>query len=256
MMTSKKLLPAAVLTTLVLSTLGLGCGGGGGTPVTETSFCMRKAEAECQVSERCVSDKAACLAERMTLCTQFATAAKAGNERVFTAGNVDACINKTTSVYAKTAPITPQELADMLDLCNYVFQGDGETLKDMCDRQIRLRGQGHLRQGLLRHLDDQGRRPAVQRSGRGVLDRELLHDEPVDAAGLYREGDDRRDVQPDDALPRGAALFGHHVHRPRRRGHAVRQQRRLRDGGAVLRPLRRQPLHAGAFVRGAVAVVR
>ncbi len=59
MMTSKKLLPAAVLTTL--AALGLGCGGGGGTPTTEASFCMRKAEAECQVSARCVSDMAMCL---------------------------------------------------------------------------------------------------------------------------------------------------------------------------------------------------
>jgi hypothetical protein len=131
MTTGKNLFGAAMLTTLVLGLVG--CGGGGGTPVTEASFCMRKAEAECQVSERCVSDKTMCLAERMTMCTQFAAAAKAGGKRVFTPGNVDACVNKTTSVYAKTAAITPQELADMLDLCNYVFQGDGETLTDPCD---------------------------------------------------------------------------------------------------------------------------
>jgi len=134
MMTGKNLFGAAVLTTLTLGLgLGLGCGGGGGTPVTEASFCMRKAEAECQVTERCVSDKTMCLAERMTMCTQFATAAKASNKRVFTPGNVNACIDKTKSVYAKTAPITPQELADMNDLCNYVFQGDGEVLTDACD---------------------------------------------------------------------------------------------------------------------------
>jgi len=139
MMTGKNLFGAAVLTTLTLG-LGLGCGGGGGTPVTEASFCMRKAEAECQVSDRCVSEKAACLAERMMLCTQFASAAKASGKRMFTPGSVDACINKTRSVYSKTGAITPQELADTLDLCNYVFQGIGEVQIAACDVKYDCKG--------------------------------------------------------------------------------------------------------------------
>jgi len=130
MMTSKKLFGAAMLTTLVL---GLGCGGGGGTAVTEASFCMQKAEAECQVTERCASDKAACLTERQGVCAQFSAEAKVSGKRVFTPGNVGACINKTKSVYAKTSPITPQDMTDMDEACNYVFQGTGMVLLAECD---------------------------------------------------------------------------------------------------------------------------
>jgi hypothetical protein len=136
MMTSKNRLHAAVLTTLVL---GLGCGGGGGAPVTEASFCTRKAEAECQVTERCAADKTMCLTERMTLCSQFATAAKASGKRVFTPGNVNACVDKTRAVYGKPT-ITPQDMADVAEACNYVFQGDGEVLTDACDVKYDCKG--------------------------------------------------------------------------------------------------------------------
>jgi hypothetical protein len=126
MMMDKKLVRAAVLTFLVA-----GCGGGGGAPVTESDFCLRKAEAECQVTARCASSMSACINQRMGMCTQFAMAAKMGT-RVFTPGNVNACIDKTRSVYAKTSPITPQDLADVDDACNYVFQGTGVVQVNMC----------------------------------------------------------------------------------------------------------------------------
>jgi hypothetical protein len=131
MMTGKKLFGAAMLTTLVSGVMG--CGGGGGAAVTEASFCMQKAEAECQVAERCAADKAACLSERQTICTQFATAPRPAACACSRPGNVGACIDKTRSVYAKTSAITPTDMADMLDACNYVFQGDGKVLVDACD---------------------------------------------------------------------------------------------------------------------------
>jgi hypothetical protein len=111
-----------------------GCGGGGGgKTVTETDFCAQKADAECQVADRCVTDKTACKADRMTVCAAFLAQAKSNGKRFFVAGNVSACINKTKSVYAKTAAITPADLADVDDVCQYVFQGKGKVNLDNCD---------------------------------------------------------------------------------------------------------------------------
>jgi hypothetical protein len=134
MMTGKKLLRAAVLTTLIL-----GCGGGGGAPVTEAEFCKRLSEAECQVTARCVSDMMACTDERKALCEEFARTAKMSMKRVFTPGNVNACVDKTRAVYSK-ATITPQDMADMADACNYVFQGTGEVLIAECDVKYDCKG--------------------------------------------------------------------------------------------------------------------
>ena len=111
--------------------LFVGCGGGGGgTPLTETEFCKQKAEAECVVTDRCVTTKTDCQADRMAVCMG---AAKANGKRLFVANNVGACINKTKSVYGKTSAITPTELADTDDVCNYVFQGKGKVNEDNCD---------------------------------------------------------------------------------------------------------------------------
>ncbi len=107
-----------------------GCGGGGGSskPVTESEFCAQKADAECQVSDDCLTDPTACKTVRMTKCTEFGVAAKQGNERVFKPENIGLCINSTTNAYAKTTAITPQELNDINDACNYVYQGNaGKT---------------------------------------------------------------------------------------------------------------------------------
>jgi hypothetical protein len=122
-MTMRKLVQAAAMAGLLA-----GCGGGGSSkPLTETDFCNQKAEAECQVSDRCVTDKDACKADRMTVCTMFVADAKASGTRFFTEGNVSNCINKTKSVYAKTAPITPTDMNDVSDACNYVFQGKAKV---------------------------------------------------------------------------------------------------------------------------------
>ena len=122
-MTRRKLVRVVAITGLLA-----GCGGGGGgKPITETDFCNQKAEQECQVSARCVTDTDACKADRMAACTAFGTAAKASGTRFFESGNVGNCISKTQSVYAKTAPITPTDTADMNDACNYVFQGKAKV---------------------------------------------------------------------------------------------------------------------------------
>jgi hypothetical protein len=111
----------AILATFTLATWASGCGGGSSTPITQDSFCDQKAQKECQVSTKCGTMNSACLSQRKAKCLAFA-AASASSKRQFTAANVAACVNKTNAVYAK-ATITPADLADMDDVCSYVFQG-------------------------------------------------------------------------------------------------------------------------------------
>jgi len=111
---------AALATSLVVAA----CGGGGSAPLTEDQFCTQKATKECQVTARCgLATSDTCMAQRKSRCQGFAAGAKVGGPRVFHPENVPNCINKTDSVYAKST-ITPADLADMNDVCGYVFQGD------------------------------------------------------------------------------------------------------------------------------------
>ncbi|HXT99874.1 MAG TPA: hypothetical protein VN903_02715 [Polyangia bacterium] len=110
--------------------------GEASAPLTEADFCAMKAAAECQVADRCVTDKDACLTARTKICTMFAAQAKASGKRMFVADNVAVCISKTQALYAKTSPITPAELADMSDACQYVFQGNGRVNVDPCDNKF------------------------------------------------------------------------------------------------------------------------
>jgi hypothetical protein len=126
-MTGRKLLGAALLP-LVL----FGCGGGGSsTPVTEDDFCTQLAAAECQVSDRCVVNVDDCKTARKAACRAFATAAKASTTRTFNTGNIGDCVSQTNSLYGQTAPITPTQLANVQNTCNYVFQGMVKNL-DAC----------------------------------------------------------------------------------------------------------------------------
>jgi hypothetical protein len=138
----------------------VGCGGGGGKPPTETEFCAQLAEAECQVSDRCFVDEDDCQTERKALCMTAATAAKVGGPRVFTPGNMGACINKAKSIYGQTGPITPMQMNETLDLCNWVFQGDVEEL-DNCMVKYDCKNKNHI--------CDKGRCAAKKMIGAGDL---------------------------------------------------------------------------------------
>ena len=219
-MTRRKLAKVAVIASLLA-----GCGGGGGgKPTTESDFCAQKADAECQVTDQCVTTKDACKAQRMTMCTAFVADAKASKKRVFVPGNIGNCINKTKNVYSKTAPITPTEMADMNEACNYVFQGDGE---------VRLQRQGHLRQGLLRAVEE--RDDDLRQPGRHMPDRAVLHGERFGREGLHAEGRERRRLQRRGALPREPALQRRELRGARGRGRRVHVQRRLLVGRSLLR---------------------
>jgi hypothetical protein len=136
-MTGRKLAQAAAIAAMIVGAgtgLFTGCGGGGGgKQVTESDFCAQKADAECQVTSICLTDASLCKMQRQTLCTMFATNAKASGKRVFVPGNVADCINKTKDAFKKTSPITPSDMATVDEACNYVFQGKGVVNVDMCD---------------------------------------------------------------------------------------------------------------------------
>src|SRR5437899_5019588 len=121
--------PTGFGTIFLLGTVVAGCGGGGSSkPLTVADFCDQKATQECQIVSRCAPlTQADCKAQRTALCMQFATASQTA-PRVFTAGNVGRCIDKVKSVYAQASAITPTQLSDLADLCNYVFQGNVDKL--------------------------------------------------------------------------------------------------------------------------------
>jgi hypothetical protein len=58
-----------------------GCGAGRQQTVTESDFCSQKAEAECQVSDDCLADAAACVSQRVGICMTFGSAAKSSGKR-------------------------------------------------------------------------------------------------------------------------------------------------------------------------------
>jgi hypothetical protein len=120
-MTTAKHLGYVVLSTLLLAACG---GGGGGTPATEASFCQQKAEAECVVIDRCLTQELDCVNQRRTLCMTFSMAAKASGSRTFKADNIGDCINQTRSTYSQAGAITPTQLGQVDRACNFVFQGD------------------------------------------------------------------------------------------------------------------------------------
>jgi hypothetical protein len=63
-----------------------------------------------------------CVSQRKPLCLSVNAASKTA-PRIFHQENVAACVNKTTSVYAKST-ISPADLDDLADTCAYVFQGN------------------------------------------------------------------------------------------------------------------------------------
>ncbi len=221
-MTRRQLAQVAARAVTITGLLA-GCGGGGAAKQpTEGDFCAQKADAECQVTDRCVTDKDACKADRVAVCTAFVAEAKSNGKRVFVAGNISACISKTKAVYAKTSPITPKDLADMDDVCNYVFQGDGEVSVDNCDTKYDCAGEGHLRQDVLR--DVEAGHHGLRQPGRHLSGRQVLRAEQLIAPRLHGQGRQRRHLRREHAVPGGLALRGGDLHRPRRLGRQLHVQ--------------------------------
>jgi hypothetical protein len=111
-------------TSVLIALFGAGCGGGKSSPPPMVSdFCSQRAMAECQVASRCGASlsMAECQTGRASVCMQWAGSIAA--PRVFTPGNIASCVNMAKSVYAKTSPITPTDLSNVDNACNYVFQG-------------------------------------------------------------------------------------------------------------------------------------
>jgi hypothetical protein len=101
-----------------------GCSGGGKAK-TEEDFCLEKTTAECQsVSNKCATLVDPCVTGRVPVCQQFVAEAKASGTRFFVPGNINNCVSKSKSTYAKNGAITPADLDALDDVCNYVFQGN------------------------------------------------------------------------------------------------------------------------------------
>jgi hypothetical protein len=92
-------------------------------PITEDEFCALKAAQECQVTARCLTETSVCVAQRKALCLDAGALARSSGTRLFRPGATAACIEKTAAVYAKPI-VTPADVADMNDVCAYVYQGD------------------------------------------------------------------------------------------------------------------------------------
>ncbi len=229
----------AVLTFLA----NTGCGGGSkSTPINEDLFCEQKATAECQVTTKCGTVMMTpCVTERKTACLAVGAAAQASGTRKFQAGNVPACVNKTNAVYAKalSSQATPTDLADMDDVCAYVYQGASTTT---CTVKYDCAGNQDLRQEELRRQGHQEQGAAVRQPGRGLRDGLVLRrrcgQRQPDLPGQGRPGRSlqrHRPLSRDPALRRrDRHLFGALHCRP-----ILRIQQRLRRGRPLLRSVHR-----------------
>jgi hypothetical protein len=114
-----------------LSTLAVGCGGGSkAAPITEETYCTQRATAECAtVAVTCsVATPQDCETMRAALCMQEgATIVAADAARVFDPTKVPACVAKAKSVYGLPL-IKPSDLADLANVCNYVYHGDAAMM--------------------------------------------------------------------------------------------------------------------------------
>ncbi len=83
----------------------------------------------------------------------------------------------------------------MLDLCNYVFQGDGETLTDACDVKYDCEGKVICDKGFCATTMTKGADQPCSDPGAVCSTGNYCTANIGEPAGLHREGDDRRDVQ-------------------------------------------------------------
>ena len=112
----------------MLTIIGAGCGSKGGAALTLSGFCDEKAANECGatggVAANCVVTPATCKAARIKVCMDGAAAIAQlyPTTRPFNASKAPACLNQTTTTYAKST-ITPGDRAATDALCQQVFSG-------------------------------------------------------------------------------------------------------------------------------------
>ncbi len=95
------------------------------------SFCAQYAQEECQVASRCAASASTCTSSRQNACQQFAAAAATGT-RTYHSDKAEDCINKIHDIYSGAASgsaITPQQMADMNDVCSRAFAGTVDKLQ-------------------------------------------------------------------------------------------------------------------------------
>jgi hypothetical protein len=138
------LLTFGMLALASVSTVLVGCGGGSSKPLTEDDFCTQKAGKECNtIADTCSTPPKDCQDARKQVCLDWVAAIKAvpGTPRVFTPGNIGACLDRTAAVYKQTL-IKPADLTALDDICQYVFQGD-VALLDTCDVKYDCKDRGN-----------------------------------------------------------------------------------------------------------------
>ncbi len=111
---------------VVVALLLVACASSSEPTLTVDSFCQSKAQAECQIASRCGNQVARCVDARRTKCLS-AQASQTTGTRVFRPANTQACVDKTNTVYAKSA-ITPADMTELDQVCGRVVQGTVASL--------------------------------------------------------------------------------------------------------------------------------
>lgn len=113
-----------VLVLMILGTLASACSTAEPPARLAASgnFCADKAAMECQAAINCGNSVPTCQQRRTQACNDaVAEAALAG--RQYAQDYAQPCLDKTKSLYAKTAPISPADFAVVDDACQRVLQG-------------------------------------------------------------------------------------------------------------------------------------
>jgi hypothetical protein len=131
--------------TIVSLLIGVGavsCGALGGGPQNEGEFCVEYAKAECEKLPPICGFPAPtdCQAARKQACSSFVALVKGGGQRAFRPDNVDECIDKVKTTYAKPL-ITSDDLNALDKVCARIFAGHAKaneacSIDQDCDGQL------------------------------------------------------------------------------------------------------------------------
>jgi hypothetical protein len=118
-------LSKAMLLGLLAPVMAASCGGKSSAPLMTSDFCSMWSDAVCQISASCGASltTSACATQAEALCMAQAAKATAGGVRTFTVANIGTAVAAARTVFAKTTPITPTDLANVENTAEYVFQG-------------------------------------------------------------------------------------------------------------------------------------